>query len=156
MMADIRIQVQSADFDFAAEYARFDDNAAMGAIVAFVGRVRDLDGSISAMSLEHYPGMTEKSLAKIVDEACGYWPLQAVTVIHRVGDLQAAEQIVLVLTASAHRQAAYESNAFIMDFLKTQAPFWKKEGSGACLKWLDARESDQIALDRWQYLRTAI
>ncbi|AMC36386.1 molybdopterin synthase catalytic subunit MoaE [Janthinobacterium sp. B9-8] len=152
-MAEIRIQVQSADFDFAAEYARFDGRAEMGAMVAFVGRVRDLDGSITAMSLEHYPGMTEKSLVKIVDQACDHWPLQAVTLIHRVGDLRAAEQIVLVLTASAHRQAAYEANAFIMDFLKTQAPFWKKEGSGACLEWVDARESDQSALDRWQYLR---
>ncbi|MDW5415395.1 molybdopterin synthase catalytic subunit MoaE [Iodobacter sp. CM08] len=152
-MADIRILVQSADFDLAAEYARFDHDASMGAIVAFVGRVRDLDQSITAMHLEHYPGMTEKALAKIVAEACQYWPLQAVTVIHRIGALQAAEQIVLVLTAAKHRQAAYEANAFIMDFLKTQAPFWKKEGTAACLQWVDARSSDQSALDRWQYLR---
>lgn len=155
-MADIRILVQQADFDFAAEYARFDGQAQMGAIVAFVGRVRDLEQKISQMSLEHYPGMTEKALARIVDKAGQHWPLQAVTIIHRVGDLLPAEQIVLVLTASAHRSAAYEANEFIMDFLKTEAPFWKKEGAGNSLKWVDARESDQNALARWQYLRDVI
>jgi molybdopterin synthase catalytic subunit len=153
-MAEIRIQVQNADFDLATEYARFEQDASVGAIVAFVGRVRDLKHSNSTeMHLEHYPGMTEKVLKEIVAEACQHWPLQAVTVIHRVGALHAAEQIVLVLTTSMHRQAAYESNAFIMDFLKTQAPFWKKEGSAACLQWVDARSSDQSALDRWQFLR---
>lgn len=145
----VAIRVQENDFDLAAEYARLADDVAIGAIVAFVGRVRD-DGALSALELEHYPGMTEKSLAGIVAAAQARWPLQAVTLIHRCGKLAPAEQIVLVLTASSHRAAAYEANAFIMDYLKTEAPFWKREHSPQGMIWVDARESDQTSKARWE------
>ena len=144
-----RILVQQADFSLADEYQQLVGNDSVGAIVAFVGQVRDLTGS-AALELEHYPGMTEKALAEIVDAAEQRWPLQAVTVIHRVGKLGPGEQIVLVLTASAHRAAAYEANAFIMDYLKTEAPFWKCEHTAQGAQWVDARESDQGARLRWE------
>lgn len=143
------IRVQTGDFDLATEYARLDGDARIGAIVAFVGRVREM-GAQAGMGLEHYPGMTEKSLTRIVDQAAARWPLQAVTVIHRVGELLPAEQIVLVLTASAHRAAAYEANAFIMDYLKTEAPFWKRESGPDGSHWVDARESDEAAKSHWE------
>ncbi len=146
-----RILVQHEDFNLADEYARLAGNPGVGAIVAFVGQVRDLSG-VGALELEHYPGMTEKSLAKIVVEASQRWPLQAVTVIHRIGKLGPTEQIVLVLTASAHRGAAYESNAFIMDYLKTEAPFWKREHGAEGAHWVDARESDEMARQRWEQI----
>lgn len=144
-----RILVQTQDFSLADEYARLAGKPGVGAIVAFVGQVRDLTGD-GALELEHYPGMTEKSLASIVEQAAQRWPLQAVTVIHRVGKLGPAEQIVLVLTVSAHRAAAYEANAFIMDYLKTEAPFWKREHGAEGAHWVDARESDDIARQRWE------
>lgn len=141
-----RIVVQREDFSLADEYARLAGDASVGAIVAFVGRVRDLTG-VAALELEHYPGMAEKQLAAIAMQAGERWPLTEVTVIHRVGRMEAAEQIVLVLTASAHRRAAYEANEFIMDFLKTDAPFWKREFTASGANWVEAR--DEGAQARW-------
>lgn len=143
------IRVQQEDFNLADEYARLAGDTAIGAIVTFIGRVRDLAAG-EALELEHYPGMTEKALTGIVHAAEQRWPLQAVTVIHRVGKLGPAEQIVLVLTASTHRAAAYEANAFIMDYLKTEAPFWKREHTAQGAQWVDARETDEIAKLRWE------
>ncbi|WP_348946133.1 molybdopterin synthase catalytic subunit MoaE [Chitinibacter sp. FCG-7] len=147
-----RIIVQEADFDVAAEYQRLAGDAAIGAVVLFVGRVRDLNPQpeLVSLHLEHYPAMTAKALQQIVESARERWPLDAVTVIHRVGALQPAEQIVLVLTASAHRIAAYAANTYIIDYLKTKAPFWKKEVSAAHSVWVEARESDQEAQQRWE------
>jgi len=114
--------------------------------------VRELSehGAISTMELQHYPGMTERALAEIVEQARARWPLQGVRVIHRYGPLAPGERIVLVVTASRHRQAAFEAAAFLMDYLKTRAPFWKKESGPAGDHWVDARESDDTALARWQ------
>ncbi len=149
------VSVQSESFDLAAEYHQFGaDDAGIGAVVAFVGRVRDLnlDRNVVALSLEHYPGMTEKALQRIADEAAIRWPLNAVRVVHRVGDLKPTDDIVLVLTASPHRKDAYEANQFIMDYLKTRAPFWKKEhGVDGEARWVDARDSDYSALERWEH-----
>jgi len=106
---------------------------------------------ISSMMLEHYPGMTEQELARVENEACKRWPLQASLIIHRVGELKPGDNIVLVITASAHRHAAFEAAAFLMDYLKTHAPFWKKEtGPDGTGHWVDARESDEAALERWR------
>lgn len=145
------IRVQAEDFEVGTETRRL-YAAGAGAVVTFVGLVRELaDQPISAMELEHYPGMTEKALAAIEVEARGRWPLQAVTIIHRVGRLATGDQIVFVGVASAHRQAAFEAAAFLMDYLKTRAPFWKKElGADGQGQWVDARESDEDALRRWQ------
>ena len=149
---DIRITVQAEDFDLAAEMSamRRADHG-IGAMAAFVGLVRDLNlaDDVTALELEHYPGMTERALRTICDEAAVRWPLHAVRIIHRVGQLHPGDQIVLVLTASAHRHAAYESNAFVMDYLKTRAPFWKKEWTRDGPRWIEARESDQSAAVRW-------
>ena len=146
----IRVQVQ--DFDVAAEYARLAGDATIGAVVMFVGRVRDINPQpeLQTLELEHYPKMTERALSKIVMAARERWPLDAVTLIHRVGAMHPSEQIVLVLTASAHRDAAYAANAYIMDYLKTEAPFWKKEVTSTSSTWVDARESDQTARQRWE------
>jgi len=149
----VLISVQTDDFDVSTEMQRLrQDNASIGAIVSFVGLVRDLNEGnvVSTMKLEHYAGMTEKSLADIAEQAKARWPLQGITIIHRVGELQPTEQIVLVLTASAHRHAAFASAEFIMDYLKSQAPFWKKEETPEGAHWVDARESDEVALARWQ------
>jgi len=147
-----RILVQNADFDLSAEYARLSGQGAVGAVVAFVGLVRELNHgeSVRGMSLEHYPGMTETALTRIVARAGERWPLSAVTVIHRIGDLYPRDQIVLVLTASAHRHAAYQANQFIMDILKTEAPFWKSEITPNGRVWVDARENDAVARQRWE------
>ena len=124
----------------------------IGAIVTFSGLVRDLNegDEINGLSLEHYPGMTEKQLEQIAREAEQRWPLQAITILHRVGELHPGDQIVLVLTASQHRQAAYEANEYIMDYLKTRAPFWKKETLQGGSRWLDERSSDEKAAERWK------
>ena len=126
-----KIVVQTEDFDLTTEVSHTrNNNPQVGAIVSFIGTVRDLHpGSISSMTLEHYPEMTEKSLKSIVLEARERWDLQNVTIIHRIGELQVNDQIVLVVTTSEHRQAAFESCYFIMDYLKTDAPFWKKEST---------------------------
>lgn len=146
----IRIDVQDADFDAGAEIAALaaEDHGA-GGLASFIGRVRgDADG-LKSMTLEHYPAMTEKSLHAIVNDACQRWPLRGVRVIHRVGRLLPGEQIVLVAVAAAHRGEAFAGCEFIMDWLKTKAPFWKKEETAAGARWVDARESDDAAAARW-------
>ena len=144
-----RISVQTEDFDLAAETAALSAGRSdAGAVASFLGLVRG-EGDLAAMTLEHYPGMTEKALGGIVADAQARWPLLAVRVIHRVGRLLPGERIVFVGVASRHRGAAFEACEYIMDYLKTRAPFWKKEETpeGAC--WVDARESDEAALARW-------
>lgn len=147
------IRVQTQDFDLNSEMlALRQGNPGIGAMVAFVGLVRDINQGthIRGMTLEHYPGMTEKSLADIETQARTRWALEGVTIIHRVGPLNPTDQIVLVITASAHRQNAFDAANFIMDYLKTLAPFWKKEETPQGAHWVDARESDNQALSRWQ------
>lgn len=146
------IKVQSEDFDIGAEIAALTaDNRAIGGIATFVGLVRDMAGDekIGAMTLEHYPGMTEKKLAEIEAEARDRWPLEASLIIHRYGRLEPGDQIVLVVTASPHRAAALESCQFLIDWLKTSAPFWKLEETPDGGKWVDARDCDTAAADRW-------
>ena len=146
------ISVQTQDFDLSSEYQALRQHShGIGAIVQFVGLMRDLnDGqTVKGMTLEHYPGMTEKSLAAIIAEASSRWPLQGVRLIHRVGPLTPNDQIVLVTVASAHRQAAFEGCHFIMDFLKTRAPFWKKEHTEDGHRWVEAKDSDQQAAKDW-------
>ena len=146
------IRVQSAAFDPGAEVnALHAANAGVGAVVSFVGYVRDFnDGhDVAGMFLEHYPGMTEKALGKIVLEAGQRWPLLKLEVLHRIGALQPAEPIVFVGVASAHRQAAFDACAIVMDYLKTRAPFWKKEHTAEGPRWVEGRASDHAAADRW-------
>jgi molybdopterin synthase catalytic subunit len=147
-----KIVVQKEDFDLTTEVTHTrSNNSQIGAIVSFIGTVRDLHpGSISSMTLEHYPEMTEKSLKSIVTEARERWDLQKVTIIHRIGELKVNDQIVLVVTTSKHRQAAFESCNFIMDYLKTDAPFWKKESTEKKEEWVESRESDDEQKKRWQ------
>lgn len=147
------VSVQTADFDVAAETeALTRGDRDIGAVVSFTGLVREMtgEGAISAMELEHYPGMTERALEEIVEQARRRWPLQGVRVIHRYGPLAPGDRIVLVLTASRHREAAFEAAAFLMDYLKTRAPFWKKETGAAGARWVDARETDDRAAERWE------
>ncbi len=146
------VRVQTADFDLTSEHATLRArHRDVGAIASFVGVVRDAnDGEgVSSMTLEHYPGMTEKALQKIVADAAARWQVLDATVIHRVGLLLPADQIVLVMVASAHRHHAFEACAFIMDYLKTAAPFWKKETTAAGTRWVDARATDHEAQQRW-------
>lgn len=148
----MRVRVQTEDFDVSAELAALRaDNAKVGAVVSFVGTVRDVsDGdTVAAMELEHYPGMTEKSLTAIAQEARRRWPGSDILIVHRVGKLLPCDQIVLAAATAAHRQAAFEACAFVMDYLKTQAPFWKKETTATGERWVDAREEDDAALARW-------
>ena len=144
------VRVQTEDFDVGAESRALQADA-VGAIALFVGTVRGMssDNGVTAMTLEHYPGMTEDELERIEAEARARWPLEDVTIIHRIGRLEAGDQIVLVGAASPHRQAAFDADQFIMDFLKTDAPFWKAEERGAKTSWVDARESDDAARKRW-------
>jgi molybdopterin synthase catalytic subunit len=146
----VAVRVQTEDFDVGAESRALQADA-VGAIALFVGTVRGMssDNGVTAMTLEHYPGMTEAELERIEAEARARWPLEDVTIIHRVGRLEAGDQIVLVGAASPHRQAAFDAAQFIMDFLKTDAPFWKAEERGAKTSWVDARESDDAARKRW-------
>jgi molybdopterin synthase catalytic subunit len=149
----LSVAVQSADFDLSREYtALLAQDRGIGAIVAFVGTVRDLNlaQDVVALELEHYPGMTEKSLRKILDAATERWSLQGARIVHRIGKMYPGDQIVLVLTASAHRGDAYEANNFIMDYLKTEAPFWKKEWTPEGPRWIEARDSDDKAAARWK------
>jgi molybdopterin synthase catalytic subunit len=146
------IRVQTENFDIGAEIeALRAGRTDIGAIVSFTGTVRDTTKgeAISLMTLEHYPGMTEKELERIEAEANERWPLQASLIVHRYGPMAPGENIVLVVTASPHRQAAFEAAQFLMDFLKTDAPFWKKEAGPDGGDWVDARESDDDALKRW-------
>ncbi len=147
------IRVQREDFDVGAEVAALTrGNHDIGGLAVFVGLVRDRVGeeALGAMTLEHYPGMTEKALARIEDEAKARWPLEACLIVHRVGRLEPGEQIVLVAAASAHRQAAFEACQFLIDWLKTKAPFWKQEETESGPKWVEARSSDDEAAKRWQ------
>lgn len=146
------IRVQEDDFDPGRELELLSaGNHAIGGVCSFIGLVRDFagDGSVSAMTLEHYPGMTEKQLEVIEEEAHARWPLDATLIIHRYGHLEAGERIVFVATASAHREAAFESCHFLIDWLKTKAPFWKKESSSDGEQWVEAKVSDDAATQRW-------
>jgi len=136
----MKVLVQTADFDLGAEVRAICGSPKIGAVASFVGVVREV-----AMTLEHYPGMTEKALEKITREAMSRWQVLDCAVIHRYGELQPGDQIVMVAVASAHRRDAFAACEFIMDYLKTQAPFWKKEGAG----WVEARSSDDEAAGRW-------
>ena len=147
------VQIQEQDFDISAETAAMrSGNPKIGAIASFVGVVRDVnDGdSVSTMTLEHYPGMTEKSIAGIIDQARGRWEVLDALVIHRVGTLKPTDQIVLVIVASTHRGDAFAACEFIMDYLKTRAPFWKKEITPQGGRWVDARVTDDAAAKRWK------
>jgi molybdopterin synthase catalytic subunit len=145
------IRVQEAPFDPGTELARLKASAGAGATVMFVGTVRELSEGrrIAAMTLEHYPAMTERALAGIEAEARRRWPLDDVLIIHRHGRLEPGDDIVLVITRSAHRQAAFEACAFLMDWLKTKAPFWKLEADATGERWVEARDSDEEAARRW-------
>ena len=153
-MTQSRVTIQHADFDLGAEVAALRaSDAAVGAVASFVGTVRDRnDGvGVASMELEHYPGMTERAIAAIAEQACARWPLTGCTVIHRHGRLEPGAPIVLVLTASSHRAAALESCAFLIDWLKTKAPFWKREEfAGGAERWVEARASDDQAAARWE------
>jgi molybdopterin synthase catalytic subunit len=144
------IRVQSEDFDVGAEMAAMSGKN-VGALASFTGLVRgsDDDATIGSMTLEHYPGMTEKKLAEIEAEARERWPLEDCLVIHRYGRLEPGERIVLVITASSHRRAALESCSFLIDWLKTSAPFWKLEERGAGEEWVEARATDDDAAEKW-------
>ena len=146
-----KIIVQTEDFDLASEVELIKStNSSIGAVVSFIGTVRDLTSeSLVSLTLEHYPGMTEKSLRSIAEKARKKWEIESVTIIHRVGTLGIGDQIVLVITSSKHRQAAFDSCNYIMDFLKTDAPFWKKEVSNKEEKWVGKRESDEEQKKRW-------
>lgn len=147
------IRIQTADFDVAAEIARLTGGRRdIGAVVTFTGLCRDEAGRLSALELEHYPGMAEAEVLRIAGDACGRWPLQGITVIHRYGKLEPGDNIVLVVTASTHRQAAFEAACFMMDFLKSRAPFWKKEhvADGVAGEWVSAREADEAAIANWR------
>jgi len=147
-----RVSIQTQDFDVAAEIAalRAQDKR-VGAVCTFIGTVRDRnDGqSVSTMELEHYPGMTEKSIEAMIDAAFARFDIYAARVIHRVGPLQPLDQIVLVVVTSAHRGESFQACEFLMDYLKTQAPFWKKEQTPEGARWVDARVSDDAALAKW-------
>ena len=141
----MKISVQREDFDLGAEVRTLSHGTGIGAIASFVGVVRDVP-----MTLEHYPGMTEKALHKIAEEAKARWNVIDCAVIHRYGALQPGEQIVMVAVASAHRADAFEACEFMMDYLKTRAPFWKKERRAGGETWVEARSSDDLAAQRWK------
>jgi molybdopterin synthase catalytic subunit len=147
------VRVQTEDFDVGRELAALrGDDRSVGAVAAFVGTVRDVnaDVSVAAMTLEHYPGMTEKALASIINDAKARWAIADALVIHRVGALRPADQIVLVGVTSAHRGDAFAACEFIIDYLKTRAPFWKKEETADGARWVEARASDDDAAARWR------
>ena len=151
-MTRVSVRVQEAPFDIGAEIDRMRaGDARIGAIATFVGTVRDVNdaASVSSMVLEHYPGMTERALEEIVEDAKSRWSIFDALVVHRVGRLDPTDAIVLVAVTSAHRQDAFAACEFIMDFLKTRAPFWKKESTGAGERWVEARQSDDDAAARW-------
>jgi len=145
------ISVQSDDFNLNDEIAQLKkDNNDVGAIVTFTGTVRDIGGSLKAMTLEHYPGMTEKELERIALVAESRWPLLGCRIIHRYGTLAPGDNIVLVITLSSHREAAFQAADFLMDYLKSNAPFWKKEQTADGEDWVRSKEKDEAALNRWQ------
>lgn len=146
------VRVQTEDFDLSTEILNLrQGNTGIGAVASFIGLVRDLNHSttVTEMTLEHYPGMTEKALTEIVEEAKRRWKIIDALVIHRIGPLKPTDQIVLVATSSAHRGDAFAACEFIMDYLKTRAPFWKKEQTESGAHWVDARESDETSVQRW-------
>jgi molybdopterin synthase catalytic subunit len=152
LQAAINIRIQREDFDIAAEIARLRSrDGSVGAVVTFTGICRNEEGRLAALELEHYPGMAEAEIGRIAQEAASRWPLSAITCIHRFGRIEPGDNIVLVMTTSGHRHAAFEAAAFLMDFLKSRAPFWKKEieRDGAGGGWISAREEDDAALARW-------
>ncbi|MGN6147663.1 MAG: molybdopterin synthase catalytic subunit MoaE [Rhizomicrobium sp.] len=144
----ITIRIQREDFDIGAEVAALDAENT-GAVATFTGKVRK-EGDLAALTLEHYPHMTEREIGRIVDDAQARWPLMGVTVIHRVGRLLPGDKIVLVAVAAKHRGAAFEACQFLMDYLKTRAPFWKEEERSSGTHWVDARHSDDKAAERWR------
>jgi molybdopterin synthase catalytic subunit len=150
----VSVRVQVADFDVGAEVTRLTGaRTDIGAIVTFTGTVRGGSGpdAVASMTLEHYPGMTEAELTRVEADAHKRWPLQASSIVHRVGKLKPGENIVLVVTASAHREAAFAAAEFLMDYLKTRAPFWKKEvTAGGDERWVGFRDSDDVAAERWR------
>ncbi|HSM94818.1 MAG TPA: molybdopterin synthase catalytic subunit MoaE [Rhizomicrobium sp.] len=144
----ITIRIQPEDFDVAAEIAALDAEDT-GAVATFTGKVRK-EGNLAALTLEHYPGMTEREIARIVDQAEDRWPLLGVTIVHRIGRLAPGENIVLVAVATPHRSAAFQACEFLMDYLKTKAPFWKQEERNGETSWVEARHSDDKAAERWR------
>lgn len=149
----VTVRVQAGDFDAAREVAILTEGRTdIGAVVTFTGLCRDEAGALAGLELEHYPGMAEEEIWRVVDAAQARWPLFGVTVIHRFGRIRPGENIVLVVAASAHRRAAFAAAEFLMDFLKTRAPFWKKEHrrDGTSGGWVDAREADDAAAARWE------
>jgi molybdopterin synthase catalytic subunit len=147
------VRIQTDDFEVGAEIAALRrSNPKIGAVASFVGVVRDVSdgGTVSQMTLEHYPGMTEKAIGEIIDQARGRWDVVDALVIHRIGRLAPTDQIVLVVVASAHRGDAFAACEFIMDYLKTSAPFWKKEQAGGATRWVEARAADDLAAERWR------
>lgn len=148
----IVVRVQSETFQIEDEIKRLTaDNRNIGAVVTFTGLCRDENGQLAALELEHYPGMAERQLQRICEQAASRWALQAVTIIHRFGVIPVGDPIVLVLTASPHRQAGFDGANYLMDFLKTDAPFWKREhlSDGTTGKWIEARQSDDLSKARW-------
>ena len=145
------VRVQAEDFDLQAESLRLTEGRKdVGALVTFTGLCRDEAGTLAALELEHYPGMAEAELTRIAGEAAERWPLTGLTVIHRFGKIAPGHNIVLVIAASSHRRAAFEAADFLMDYLKTRAPFWKNEDKGGETNWVDARESDGEAAAKWE------
>ena len=150
------IRVQQEDFDVGAEIARLKSgHTDIGAIVTFTGTVRDQNGAVEEMTLEHYPGMTERELQRIETEANARWPLQASLIVHRYGTLKPGDNIVLVMTASEHRDAAFAAARFLMDYLKTTAPFWKRQSGPGGSRWIEAAASDEAATAPWQETKDA-
>jgi molybdopterin synthase catalytic subunit len=151
MMSETLIRVDPARFNVGTEYAWLAERDEDGAVVTFTGKVRNhnLGDSVKALTLEHYPGMTEKALASIVEEARGRWRLGRISVIHRIGEMWPGEEIVFVGVTSVHRGSAFAAGEFIMDYLKTRAPFWKREATPEGERWVESRESDQEAAKRW-------
>jgi molybdopterin synthase catalytic subunit len=150
------VRIQRQDFDIAAEIGRLTEGRTdVGAVVTFSGLCRDEAGALAALELEHYPGMAEAEIVRIAEEALGRWPLMGLSAIHRFGKIAPGENIVLVVAASAHRQAAFEAASFLMDYLKSRAPFWKKEhrADGSEGNWVDAKDADDQAAARWKSSR---
>ena len=153
MGVGMSVRIQTADFDVSAEIAALRrSDPKIGAVASFIGVVRDVNegGAVAEMTLEHYPGMTEKAIEEIVDQARSRWQVLDALVVHRIGKLKPADQIVLVAIASGHRADAFAACEFIMDYLKTRAPFWKQEATGSGARWVEARASDDIAAERWR------
>lgn len=150
-LSNIKVSVQTEDFDLNKELSEMPDNTSTGAIVSFIGKVRDLDNNtLSKMTLEHYPGMTERSLLSITEDACKKWDLHDVVIIHRIGSLLVGDNIVLVIINSRHRKNAFNACEFIMDYLKTSAPFWKKEETPTSNSWVSSNQKDYDALLKWK------